>query len=224
MKNFCIINVAIGAGYENLQIKQKQWLDYVGYTGDVLYWTTYPDPNFDNGCVYNIKASAIEQAISLGYEQVMWLDASFYSIRHPMPIIEIIKSEGHYFINNGYNAAQECNDRCLDYFSITRDEAESIQMLSSGILGLDLTQDKPMEFARQFIRAAKNGVFYGSRRHDGQSQDARFLHHRQDQSAASCIAYKLDMKVRKLGEQIMYNDINNPDDKPEGIIFKIQGA
>lgn len=222
--NFCIINAAVGEGYVKIQERMSIWLDHLGYSGDKLFYQDYPDKDFDNGCIYNIKASAFEQAINKGYTKFMWIDASFIPIRHPQPIIDIINTEGYYFINNGHNAAQECNDRCLDYFGITRDEAESIPMLSSGIMGIDMNNPKAAEFVRLFIKSAKNGVFYGSRLHDNQSQDHRFLHHRQDQSAASCIVHKLGLKVLPLGKQVIYNDLNNPDDKPEGVIFKIQGA
>jgi hypothetical protein len=47
----------------------------------------------------------------------------------------------------------------------------------------------------RFFQAAKDRAFAGSREHGGQSQDPRFLFHRQDQSAASLIAGTSGMRL-----------------------------
>ena len=62
------------------------------------------------------------------------------------------------------NAAQECNDNCLDYFTITRDMAETIPMISSGIVGINFLDAKGFNFILQWRNAMLRGVFNGSRK------------------------------------------------------------
>lgn len=227
---FCIVNAAWGDGYVNIQNRLVQSLRFYGYDGEILTWQNcFPNDNYakeGDGYIYNLKAAAIEEAINKGFDSILWLDASFFAVHNIQPIIDHIEKYGYYFINNGYRASEECSDKCLEYFRLTRDEAEKIPMISSGIMGLNLKNYIGHNLATQFIKSAKDGVFLGSRRHNNQSADPRFLHHRQDQSAMSCIigTFHPEVKIYNIGHEVVYNDLNNPQDKPDGCIFKIQGV
>lgn len=216
----CVINAAMGHWYPSGQDRLFQSLNYHGWNWHLLGWKNdWPRYNYPSDCVYNIKAAAFEEAISRGYTHILWLDCSVWAVKNPNPIMDIINDKGYYLIENGMNCAQECSDRCLSYFGVSRDEAEQMKMCSSGVMGINYTNPTARDFINRFIKAAHDGVFSGSRFHDNQSSDPRFLHHRQDQSAASIILNQQGMKLHKLGEHVSYYS----ESMSESTIFSIRG-
>lgn len=216
----CYINVGYGHWYPQGSDRLMQSMNYHGWNWNALVWKNdYPHRGYPTDCVYNIKAAAFEEALIRGFSHVMWLDCSFWAIKDPNPIMDIIDTDGYYLIENGQNCAQECSDKCLQYFGVTRDEAEQMQMCSSGILGINYNNPIGKEFITRWMKAAKDGIFSGSRFHDGQSKDPRFLHHRQDQSAASIILNQLGMKLHKFGDHVSYYSEKMTDTT----IFSIRG-
>ncbi len=200
----CIISCGIGSQYPKGIERLKRSLIYHGYTGELLLQTEQPNYNYNKNCLYNVKAAAFEEAIKQGYTHITQLDCSIQAINDITKLNDIINSDGYYFLKSGYNAAQTCSDKCLEYYNITRDEAENIPDSSTCVIGVNTNNPEGNEFINRFIQSAKDGVFEGSRYHDNQSADPRFLFHRQDQSAASCIIGKMGLKMHNLGELVCY--------------------
>lgn len=220
----CIINAGIGGWYPKGMDRLKNSLIHHGCSVDILQWKNeWPNGNFDSGNLYNLKASALEVAIERGYTHILWLDCSMWAIKNPQPIFNILIDEPVYVETNGYNCAQECSDRCLSYFGVNRNDAEKMPMCSSGCLGINVSNPIGKRFADEWIIAAKQGVFNGSRERAGQSLDERFLHHRQDQSAASIIINSLGIKMRKLGTHLCYYPGLYGTQETDQTIFFIQG-
>jgi len=216
MVKTCIINVAIGEGYQRIQKRMEKSVLEHGFKGDVLLWQDWANDMFPKDCIYNIKAGALFEAILRGYRRILWLDASIYAVNDVNPILDIISKDGYYFWKNGNNAAQECNDKCLDYYGIIRDKAEDIPMLGSGMFGIDLDTRIGQNIAVCFMQAAIDGIFIGKRGANKiESKDPRFLHHRQDQSALSLIANQFSCKLHN-NEHISYEPNSTH-------IFGIQG-
>lgn len=194
-------------------------LIYHGFNGDILIndYSTHDD--YDNSCPYIIKSIALKEAIEKGYTHILWLDASVWAIRNPNLIFDYINSAGWYFWQSGYNCAQVCSDNCLKYFNVNRNKAESFKDCSTSMFGLNLYNPKAEEFAKMFIKSAEDKIFHGSREHDNQSKDERFLFHRQDQSCASVIANLLEMKIEEPNLYSSYysENINN------SVIFLMRG-
>lgn len=216
-----IINASVGGGWygagTNRLIKS---LNRVGWAGDVLTWIDkWPNDNFDKSCNYNVKAAAFQEAINLGYTHILWCDSSVWALNDPMPIFDIINETGFFFWSSGYNCAQTCNDNILNYFFKTRDEVESWPDVATGIFGINTKISKGMEFIHGWINACHDGVFKGSRLHDNQSADPRFLFHRQDQSAASLLASILEMPPMDQNLLLGYWKKN----MPESWIFTLRG-
>jgi hypothetical protein len=138
-----------------------------------------------------------------------------------MKVFDEIHDKGYYFWTSGYNCAQTCSDRCLDYFGVTRDEAEKMNEASTSMFGLNLRTEEGNEFVRRFLQAAKDDVFKGSREHDGQSSDPRFLFHRQDQSAASIIANQMGMNITPPNILSSYYHGGQPQNK--SVVFVMRG-
>lgn len=214
-----IVNASINQWWTKGSDRLRDSLRQVRFNGTPLIFKDYwPHHGFDKSNIYNLKAAALSYVINAGYKQILWADSSMWAIKNPQPIFDYLTKEGFYAESNGANAAQECSDKCLQYFGINRDQAEKIPMCSSGLIGFDLTNENGYNFAIDWIDSCKNGVWSGSRTHDNQSSDPRFLYHRQDQSAASLIISKLGLKMFPLGKFWNYD----PTETNE-TIFKCRG-
>jgi hypothetical protein len=189
----CIINVALGNKYVQQQKRLGESLEE-NFDGDFLTWDKFPNHNYDEKNPYNVKAAAFEEAIKKGYKQILWLDAPVLALKNVKPIFDSIEKHGYLTLkNHNYNLAQTCNDKSLEYFNITRDEAEKVEEHASGVIGIDMTNPKGKKLIEMFIKACRNDVSNGSREHDGQSTDPRFMFHRQDQSVLSLCAHALKL-------------------------------
>lgn len=210
---YCIINAALGGWYPHGQQRLIHSLIYHGYPYDVLTFKSWPEgfANYSMSCPYNVKAACFEYALSKGYTHITWMDCSVWAIKDITPIHNHINELGYYILSSGYNAAQTCSDKCLYYFNLNRDQAELIPDSSSAVFGVNINNETGKEFIHRFIKAAKDGVFNGSREHDNQSQDPRFLFHRQDQSAVTCIAGLMKLKLEPLGEHVRYYESKMPE-------------
>ena len=203
----CIISVGVNGWYPQGLNRLENSLLYHGYYGHIFFnhhlardWQNQHEQN-----PYAFKIAAFQNAIDKDYKLILWLDASFWAIKNPYPIFDIMNGDGYFLVSNGNNARQECNDKCLDYFNIGYDEAVNVPMISSGCVGLNMENGTAQEFFNMWKQSCIDGIFKGSRNHNPEeSNDPRFLYHRQDQSAASCIAYKLGMKIYPLGEEVTY--------------------
>lgn len=218
----CIINVGIGGWYAKGSERLRRSLIYHGYDGDFLIWKDDLPPGAPTheSNPYAFKVYAFREAVRQGYTHILWLDCSAWCIKDPTPIFNRMTDEGYYFWSSGYNCAQSTNDNALKSFNITRDEAEKFEELSSGGIGLYISNPQASQFLEYWGDAAEKGCFKGSRFHDNQSRDPRFLFHRQDQCCASIVANKLGMKISRPGEFMSYYD---PTKMSKSVIFSYRG-
>jgi hypothetical protein len=187
---FCIVNVGTN-GYVTISERLNTSLNNVGYAGGrLIYSGRLPEGSpTHQETPYAFKIYAIEQALRLGYKQVLWLDSSLYPIRPLDDIQKYINDNGWFMFRTGYNLAQSVNDRTLEYARITRDEAETVTEYASGCVGLNFELPEAKELFNKWKQYMIDGQFKGSRSHDNQSDDLRFLFHRQDQSCLSLSMY-----------------------------------
>ena len=193
----CIINVIIGddtpkqRGYAAKQERLRDSLKK-HFDGKFLSWNKFPNDNYNKENFYNIKAAAFEEAMRQGYKQILWVDAPVVALQDVSPLFDKIEKDGYLMVkNNSWNCATTVNDACLKYFKVTRDEAEKIDEIASGVMGFDTENPKGKKLIQMFIKACKDGAADGSRFHDNQSSDPRFKFHRQEQSVLSLCAHSL---------------------------------
>lgn len=138
------------------------------------------------------KVYAIEKVRSMGFDEILWLDASIYPVKPLDKIWAIMAQEGGFMENSGNWCANFCHDKCLEYFGYSRDEAMSIMMYSSGVTGINFKTDKGQEFFDMWYKAGVDGIFHT----DSGSSDPRFIAHRHDQSCASLACHKLGITIQ----------------------------
>lgn len=220
-----IICEGIGGWYAAGIDRLEKSLNYHGYAGDTIFWRNeYPphSPSHSDN-PYAFKIYGIREAIRRGYKTIIQIDSSFWCIKNPHPIFDIIIDKGIFAFRSGYNCAQTCTDELLYATGITRDEAEKIPEVATGIVGLHLDNPDAQLVWQYWQSFCDSGLFKNSRTHDTRdSMDKRFLFGRQDQSAFSMALYKAGVKFL-YEDFVAYYNHGNPGYKPEKCYFFIGG-
>lgn len=225
----CIVSAGNGLWYPRGVDRLERSLIYHGYPDALRLFSSDPKGKHQHpipehapshkAMPYGLKLTAIELAVREGFTRILWLDASIVCVRNPKDMFDHIGHHGYFLYRSGFNCAQSVSDACLEKFGIDRDTAEGINECASNVVGFDLNNPIGKSFYERWYASSLDGSFQGSRQHDNQSQDPRFLFHRQDQSAASLIAYQLGMHVEDPGRLCCdYNPTMAPS-----IIFYRQG-
>jgi len=175
---------------------------------------------------YAFKIHCISKAIDAGYDKILWLDTSAYAVANTQPIFDIIEKNGFFFQEAGHMLGTWSNDKLLNYFEITRDEAINIPMVQGGFIGLDVSSKKGREIFDRLVWAMDEDVFKGAWHNNDktESQDERCKGHRHEMSALSAIIHNMglfDYAVK--GDQFIqyggiYDKVIN-----DTIVLKCQG-
>jgi hypothetical protein len=206
VSNRVIVNVGAGFWYHKGTERLIRSLQETGYNGRIMASTILPEGSETHQQnPYAFKVKAIEEALDAGYTKIVWMDSSIYCVQDPNSIFDKLEKQGYYFVKNGYNVCEETNDFCLDWFGVSRDKAVSIPQIASGFWGLDFEKALSWKIFNKWKESCKEGCFKGSRSHDNQSEDPRFLWHRQDQSALSLSISKHKLNLDELGNILTYN-------------------
>lgn len=147
---------------------------------------------------YAFKPYAIQKAINLGYETILWLDSPIHAIKDLSPVFEYIEQHGFMFFDNiGHTLGMWTNDKCLEYFNIPREQAMKIQMIMACAIGINI----------QNILAVN---FFNLYRHLIDLYPGPHSNHRHDQSVASCLIYRQGLDIITAHETFfMYESFRN---------------
>lgn len=216
-----IINAGIGNWYGLGSRRLEKSLNFVGWAGSTLIWADeYPPNSFKHeDYPYYMKIAAFEEAIRQGYTHILWCDSSMWAVNNPVKLFDIISEQGYYFFSSGYNLAQSVNDTGLAAVGLSRDEAETLNEWASGLVGIRIDNPNGKKLYERWKELMDAGLSRGSRLHDNQSTDKRFLFHRQDQSCLSLAAWELGLSNTKGLDMVSYKNTNF---NPEQIIFFIE--
>jgi hypothetical protein len=175
---------------------------------------------------YAFKIYAFETIKNLGYNQILWVDCSVWAIKSITPIFDIISQDGYICQEAGHHVGTWTNDRALEYFGLSRDEAMSIMMYgNAGFLGLDFDTPIANDFFNQWKQSMLDGMFKGEWTNNNQteSNDARCLGHRHDMSCGSIIRHRLGMKLQSGMNYLQYIDDFNRTPHNDSVCFFAQG-
>lgn len=205
-KKAVLINAAWGGWYARGTDRLVRSMIHHGWNYDIKIWKDEePNKIFNPEYPYSIKMSAISEAVKLGYTRILWMDCSLWVIKDPNKLMEIIADQGGLFIKSGYNLAQTSGDNDLIWSQESRDKAESMPELWSCVFGFDLNTEQGKNFYKHLFKAWAAGVFFTPRTHSGLSNDPRFLHARQDQTAVSWAYHKSGYDCLKEPGEILSN-------------------
>jgi signal peptidase I len=194
----CIVNFSdykFKAGQDRL----RESLIQQGYQGDVVLFNDFNQvgSKVHLEVPYQFKVYAIEKARQMGYDVVLYCDASLYAIKNVMPVIYHIIEKGYLMEFCGFSVGQFSTDLCLNKFNLTRDEAMLIQLHSAGFTGLNFQNDIANKFFDKWLKSAKEEITFCGDWNNNRKQcsnDDRCLGHRHDQTTASIIADELQME------------------------------
>ncbi len=200
---------------------------------DVLAWACTPD-----GCPlhqvvpFAFKPHALKAAERKGFTSLLWCDASVLPIRSLAPVWEKIERDGYLIMDSGWdNYTWTADAAYSDLFGWlpfgdhegARDVNKTISHVIAGVIGLDLRHKIACQFLDAYYRLSTTKAFCGPRINgpliEGSTAyrqapcgPADVRGHRHDQSAASVIAWRLDMKLVKPPEYFCYaNEAGSTD-------------
>lgn len=201
-----IINAGISGWYGLGSKRLAKSLNFVGWSGDTLIWADEYPPNSHNhnDIPYYMKIAAFDEAIRQGYTHILWCDSSMWAVNNPMKLFDIISEQGYYFFSTGYNLAQSVNDNALNAVGLSRNEAEGLTEWASGLVGFRMDNEKGRCIYYKWKEYMDAGLSKGSRLHDNQSQDPRFLFHRQDQSCLNLAIWQAGVRNTKGLDMVSY--------------------
>jgi len=142
---------------------------------------------------YSFKVHSIEKVRKLGYDVIIWCD-SVIRLHKPIDsLLPTVSSMGVYLAADGWRSGQWANDKSLEYFHLTRDEAMEIETIYACIMMFDFRNPIADEFFRRWKEASYCGIFRGnwSNKDKTESQDERCRGHRHDQTCADLIAHQM---------------------------------
>ena len=226
MKDKVIINLATGnyiVGQDRLRSTLSGF-----YDGDILFFTDesqFSSPTHKEN-PYAFKTYAFQHALNLGYKKILWLDASIYAIKDITPVWDIIEKNGYIMQEAGWNCGQWSNDKSLEYFGLTRDDAMKMPMYgNAGLLGLDFNKELPKIFFERWHKASQDGIFKGAWSNNAktESNDILCLGHRHDMSVGSIIANLLDMSYINSSQIMQYGSAPFEQPMNDSICLKAYG-
>lgn len=128
---------------------------------------------------YAFKIYAIDAAREMGFDQILWVDASVYPVKDITPVFDWLTEKGIFLEEAGHYAGQWAHDECLKYFGVSKEQAMKMPMFSAGFVGLDFRNNISREFFAEWKESMLNGMFKGL-----------WENHRHDMTCGSIIANK----------------------------------
>jgi hypothetical protein len=145
---------------------------------------------------YAFKPAMFAKAADDGYDLALWCDAAIWACRPLEPVFDHIQTHGHMLFYNGM-VGNWSSDAALESFGINRDTAMGINEIIGCCIGLNLKHPRSQLFLKLWREKSMDGkTFPGSWHNNNQevSKDPRVRGHRHDQTAASIIAWQLEME------------------------------
>ncbi len=194
----CIVNFSDYAFLKGQERLIKSLKDF-NYQGDIITFNSFEQVGSKSHqeVPYQFKVYAIEKARQMGYDVILYCDASLFAVKDAMPVIYHIIDKGYLMEFCGFSAGQWSTDICLKEFGLTRDEAMNVPMHSAGFTGINFQNQLANEFFNKWLKSAQEEISFQGAWNNLQkqcSQDERCLGHRHDQTTASIIAHQIGME------------------------------
>lgn len=134
---------------------------------------------------YQFKPYAIQKAISEGVTTLLWCDSPIVAIKDLSPVFEYIEEYGMMFFDNiGHTLGMWTNDKCLNYFGISREKAMKMQMIMACCMGFHFN---PPSSEKDTGIISRTTFFDLYKNLSDELYPGSWDNHRHDQSVASCL-------------------------------------
>lgn len=194
----CVVSFADKTGsYQKKLLRLEESLKG-NFDGDFLGFTDYMEigsPKHSE-IPYAFKPYAIQKALDLGYQSILWCDSPIYAKQSIEPVFGHIENKGSlYFDNIGYSLGDYTNDKTLSHFAITREESFKIKMIMACCMGI---HHGHLSLFYKY-KSLANELYTGEWDNDDltESKDRRVKGHRHDQSVMSALIYKHKVDILK---------------------------
>jgi len=184
---------------------------------------------------YAFKAYALQEAVKQGHATLLWCDASIVPIRSLTPLWERIERDGYWISRNGWDNSEWTADSAYpDLFpGVPIEEARAINKMIPHVVGtafgIDVNHAIGKRFLHEYFRlASTTRAFCGPWQNSDAPRVAQrnedrpaapcgpptTLGHRHDQTAASVIAWRLEMQLTDGPSVFSYTQQRNADGRP----------
>lgn len=158
--------------YPELMLSNIFWLKKSGFNGYYLYFLgEYPNPTGEEiqyiGVPYAFKIFAMLEAEKLGFNKVIWLDASLKVLKDPSPLFEILDKTGTFFTTaNSLFPWWEIKDQEKKILPQTRyklyeltgiDVVNSKYHIPAGVFGFKMDHRLTKQFINKYREIVKEG-------------------------------------------------------------------
>lgn len=131
---------------------------------------------------FAFKVCAFREAKNLGYQNVLWLDASVIPLQNLNEIFAVIEEQGYFTFLTQFNMAELCNKRVCNIMKIDYpDQATTIPACLPGILGFNFKDAKAKEAFDRWYAITKD-------------REECYFSHYQDLPIISIILYQMGME------------------------------
>jgi hypothetical protein len=199
MSKKCVVSFADSTGQYQRKLKRLEQSLKGNFDGDFLGFTSYQEINCEphSEVPYKFKPMAIQKAIDLGYDEVLWADSCVYAKQSIEPVFDHIRKHGYVFFDNiGYSLGDYTNDRTLAAFDITRETAFKIKMIMACCMGFNTVTERDLLEKYKYFA---DEFYPGNWDNDDltESKDMRVKGHRHDQSVMSCLIHEENLVILK---------------------------
>lgn len=207
----CIVSFADSTGQYQKKMSRLEQSLKGNFDGDFLGFTSYDQIGCEPHSVipYKFKPYAIQKAIELGYDLVLWADSPVYAVKSIEPVFDWIANRGYLLFDNiGFSLGDYSSDKQLEYFGILRSEAWFIKQIMACVMGFDARNTFTVLVLKEY-RDTANDLYPGEWNNDDltESKDMRVRGSRHDQSVMSCIAHAARLDITNAQQTFFaYND------------------
>jgi hypothetical protein len=200
--NICIVSVGLDGRekYSEFTAKLEHMAKKNGY--DAMVWKNEfpPDSPTHKEVPYAFKPFAIRAAALAGYTKILWMDSKCYILDKIVPVEKALEEDGYWFLEDGGSVGEWCSDSVLPLLGITREEGLKMKVIAAKHFALNFEHKIARDFFDAYLGYATDDdgkAYIGPWTNENQeaSTDERVQGHRHDQTCASMIVNRLDMKI-----------------------------
>jgi len=133
---------------------------------------------------YQFKPYAIQKAVNMGYDSILWVDSPIVAIQSVGPVFDYIEENAYMFFDNiGHPLGRWTNQKALDYFGVRRDDAMIIYQIMACCMGFNFTNPVVKAIFSKYL-SLSDELYPGS-----------WSDHRHDQTVMSFLIHQFGLHI-----------------------------